>query len=560
MLPATEHAPVHIADVIAAIGKLRKSKMETRAIAAALGYAELEIKRLEALAAVHPNVLKALRQGRLTLKQVRLFARLSDKKQQAEIAQTALDGHFQDYQLRHVIERDRVTIDDDRFTLVGMDRYVAAGGRVLSDLFGEMPDCLLDPEVLQTAWRARVQPIIDRLTADGLAVFIGRETGFGAPDGFFRLQHIWERDLTEDQAKALAGARYEVTRLSSELQDLDPWSDDAPTAMAPVFTAMTAVAGAPLRRDRIGAAVLTPSDGFGVAVTYFSVPRPADQLPEEPDEDGDDDAAPEADGRYGRSYTDVEIPRADVDVAGSSHVLHETRTDVATRGLIRDLADDPGAALTVLVAQLFKTLALHSSGSTEESAAAISATAYRRGTTPAIPALDGEVRGRLDARRAAYKTSGLRPLPWVETLAHGDKMALMAELVAISLNVREARTTSLRHAARAEAAEIAALCGADISAHWTPDDAYLGVHSKKQLSALLEEMEVEDDRAKSLKKDDLVTFVAEAAAARQWAPAALAWDRLPDGDDDESVDLDTQDDPAEASERPVDDVAPPIAA
>ena len=59
-----------------------------RRISAALGYAELEIKRLEALSAVHPIVLKALRQGRLTLKQVRLFARLPDKEQQAEIAQT----------------------------------------------------------------------------------------------------------------------------------------------------------------------------------------------------------------------------------------------------------------------------------------------------------------------------------------------------------------------------------------------------------------------------------------------------------------------------------------
>ena len=560
MLPATEHAPVHVADVIAAIGKLRKSKMETRAIAAALGYAELEIKRLEALAAVHPTVLKALRQGRLTLKQVRLFARLTDKAQQAEIAQTALDGHFQDYQLRHVIERDRATIDDDRFTLVGMDRYVAAGGRVSSDLFGELPDCLLDPEVLQTAWRQRVQPIVDQLTADGLTVFVGREAGFGVPDGFYRLQHVWERDLSEDQAKVLADARYEVTRLSSELQDLDPWSDDAPAAMAPVFTAMTAVAGAPLTRDRIGAAVLTPSDGFGVAVTYFSAPLPADQLPDEAPETGDDEDAAEVGGRYGRSYTDVEIPRADVDVAGSSHVLHETRTDVATRGLIRDLADDPGAALTVLVAQLFKNLALHSAGSAEESAAAINATAYRRGTTPAIPALDGEVRARLDARRAAYKASGLRPIPWVETLAHGDKMALLAELVAISLNVREGRTTSLRHAARAEAAEIAALCGADISAHWTPDDAYLAVHSKKQLSALLEEMEVEDDRAKALKKDDLVAFVAEAAAERQWAPAALAWDRLPAEDDTEADDADDHDASAAVTERPSVDVAEPIAA
>jgi ParB family chromosome partitioning protein len=230
---------------------------------------------------------------------------------------------------------------------------------------------------------------------------------------------------------------------------------------------------------------------------------------------------------------------------------------VATRGLIRYLADDPGAALTVLVAQLFKTLALHSSGSIEDSAAAINATAYRRGVTPAIPALDGEVRGRLDTRRASYKASGLRPIPWVETLAHGDKMALLAELVAISLNVREARTTLLRHAARAEAAEIAALCGADISAHWAPDEAYLAVHSKNQLLALLEEMEVEDDRAKTLRKDDLVTFVAEAAAQRQWAPAALGWDRLPEEADAESEGLEEA---AEVPKLPAGDLAEPIAA
>jgi ParB family chromosome partitioning protein len=548
ILPNAEVAPVHIADIIGAIGKLRKAKMDTGGIARALGYAELEIKRLEALSAVHPSVLKALRLGRLTLKQVRLFARLPDKKQQAEVAQTALDGHFHDYQLRNMVEGDRATVNDDRFTLVGMDRYVAAGGRVSSDLFGELPDCLLDPEVLQAAWRERVQPIADRLTAGGLTVYVGRDAGFGVPDGFFRLQHVWERDLSDDQAKALADARYEVTRLSSELQDLDPWSDEAPAAMAPVFTALMAVAGAPLTRSRIGAVLLTPSDGFGVAATFYSVPLPIDEIPDEVEEDGDDEEeALATGGRYGRSYTDVEVPHADVDVAGSSHVLHETRTDVATRGLIRDLADDPGAALTVLVAQLFKQLALHSSSSIEESASAITATAYRRGTMPPIAALDGEVRARLDARRADYKASGLRPIPWVETLPHGEKMALMAELTALSLNVREARTSNLRHAARAEAAEIAALCGADIAAHWTPDDAFLAVHSKKQLLELLEEMTVDDDRAKTLKKGELVVFVGEAAAERQWAPAALAWDRpvlveVEDGADDAA-----EEDTAEAS-------------
>jgi ParB family chromosome partitioning protein len=104
-------------------------------------------------------------------------------------------------------------------------------------------------------------------------------------------------------------------------------------------------------------------------------------------------------------------------------------------------------------------------------------------------------------------------------------MALLAELVAISLNIRESRTTSLRASARAEAAEIAALCAADISAHWTPDQGYLAIHSKAQLAGLLDEMGVEDDRAKALKKPDLVGFVGDAAAERQWAPAVLSWDR-----------------------------------
>jgi len=529
VLPNTEHAPVHIADVIVAIGRLRKARMDTRAIAGALGYAELEIKRLEALSTVHATVLKALRQGKLTLKQVRLFARVGDKKRQAEIAQTALDGYFQDYQLRHVVEGGRLTVDDARFGLLGIDRYVAAGGRVVQDLFGELPDALLDPEVLQAAWRERVQPIVAHLQAEGLAVYLGDDGDFGAPEGFSRLPYVYRPQLTEAQTAALDTAIVDARRQQSALQDIDLLSDDAPAALGPLMGALAVVAGAPLSRCKIGAAILSPlAEGFGVNATFFSAPLPADELPDEiEDEEGDDDDdAGVGAGRYGRAIADVEVPKADVEVDGSSHVFHETRTDVATRGLIRDLADDPGAALTVLVAQLFKQLALHSSGDLQGSALQISATRYSRGSTPPIAALDGEVKARLDARREAYKASGLRPITWVETLPHGEKMALLAELTAIALNLREPRTLMIRHGARAEAAEIAALCGADISAHWTPDVPYLAVHSKKQLLALQAEMGVEDDRAKALRKDDLVAFVAERAAERQWAPSALAWDRV----------------------------------
>lgn len=527
ILPNAEVAPVHVADVIAAIGKLRKAKMSTKAIAGALGYTELDIKRLEALSGVHAKVLKALREGRLTLKQVRLFARLSDKSQQAEIAQSALDGYFEDYDLRRLVDAHRGSTKDERFALVGMDRYLAAGGRVASDLFGELPDSLLDPEILQAQWKARIQPIIDHFNASGLAVYSGRAETRRAPDGFHTLPYVYGGDLSEAQAAALTEAKTKLARVVGELQAVDALSDEAPAALITLLDAQRDVAAAPLSLYRIAAVILCPADGYGVSAVFYGAEIPASERPEEPDEDEDDDdeAAAPAGGRYGLASRDIEVPRPEVDVAGSSHALHEARTDVATRGLIRDLADDPGAALTVLVAQLFKSLALHGSGSLEESAAAISATAYRRGTMSPIPTLDGEVFSRLDARRAAYKASGLRPILWVETLPHGEKMALLAELVAISLNIRESRTTSLRASARAEAAEIAALCAADISAHWTPDQGYLAIHSKAQLAGLLDEMGVEDDRAKALKKPDLVGFVGDAAAERQWAPAVLSWDR-----------------------------------
>lgn len=521
LLPNTEHAPVHVADVIVAIGRLRKARMDTAAIARALGYAELEIKRLEALASVDPVVLQALRQGKLTLKQVRLFARLPDRTQQQEIAQTALDGYFHDYQLRAAIETGRVTVEDPRLVLVGLARYAAAGGRVSSDLFGELPDALLDPDILQAAWRERVRPIVDHLGHQGLEVFLSRDAGYAAPEGFSRLAYVYDRDLAPPQQAALAGACLRVEQEIEALQGYDGLADEGPSRLCPLIDALAAKAAAPLTQCRIGAAIVTPGGDIGVTVSFFSVALPPQDSSTAP---AAHDVMEEEPGSAETAATpDVVVPEVEADVAGVSHGLHETRTDMATRGLIRDLADDTSAALIVLVAQLFKVLVLQLTGGADASALQISGKRYMRdGMIPTAP-LDGAVRVRLDARRDTYKASGLRPIPWVETLPHGERIALLAELTASTMDLREGRTSAIRGAARAEAAEIAALCGADITAHWTPDAAFLGAHSKAQLLAMLSAMQFDDDRAKTLKKTELVTFVAEAAAARQWAPAVLSW-------------------------------------
>ena len=55
---------------------------------------------------------------------------------------------------------------------------------------------------------------------------------------------------------------------------------------------------------------------------------------------------------------EIVVPKQEIDNEGRSHSLHETYTDIATRGLIRSVADDPMVALTITVARMFVILAL----------------------------------------------------------------------------------------------------------------------------------------------------------------------------------------------------------
>lgn len=523
VLPSIEHAPTHLAEVIVAIGKLRKARMNTRAIAAALGYDELEIKRMEALSSVHPTVLKAFRQGRITLRNVRQFARLADKEQQAELAQSALSGYFHDYRLQQAVSGGRLTIEDPRLALVGLDGYRAAGGRVESDLFGELADRLLDPDKLQAAWLERAAPIIEAFKAAELTVFTAPDAGYRAPDGFLNLPYVDQRQLTPEQKAAVADAKARGAEARCAVGADVLKGEDAAAAILPALEAEMEEAAVLHPGMKIAAVILSPAMDIGVEATFFGVAIPKTEADRAEDHVDDEDEDDEREAAPGVKPARIEVPDIEVDLEGANHVLHETRTDVATRGLIRDLADNPSAALTALIAQLFKHLALRQGAYREHSALNISATAYSRGGAKPIPALDGEVRDRLKVRVATYAESGLRPIAWVDSLPHGEKMALLAELVAMSLDLCESRTTSIQLAARAEAAEIAELCDADIAAHWTPDPAYLAVHSKPLLMQLLAEMTVDDPRAKTLKKDELVTFTAEAAAERGWAPAVLSW-------------------------------------
>lgn len=375
--------PVHIADVIVSIGKMLKAKLTPPVIASALGYAEVDVRRLAALAGLHAKALQALRLGRINLRQARLLARLPDRDAQGELSDVALAGHgFAEWQVNERLDAGCVTTRDRRFALVGPRRYAAAGGRMEGDLFGERADVLLDAEILQALWTERAQTLTEALAAEGLAVQVSAAPDPDPHEGLEPFGHAWGVGLDEAQLEHWRERRTAAQACAAALGHTDLSADEAAEPLGAFLRARLAADQAAEPGRKPTAALVTPDVQTGLEVAFFG---PA--APEAPAE-GDRARTGEADGGEGGA-TRVAAPAAPhvgaplrvappAETAGVNHALHETRTDAATRALIRALADCPSAALTALVARLFCVMVLRSGLGPGSGALALQAEAYGR--------------------------------------------------------------------------------------------------------------------------------------------------------------------------------------
>lgn len=531
-------APVHVADVIAAIGRMLRERLGVKVIARALGYGEVEIRRLAALSKLPAVALEALKAGKITLRQARLLARLKNKAQQVEMAQSVLDGHgLAEWRIQEQLGEGRITDRDPRCGLVTPALYAAEGGRTEVDLFGEMPPVLLDPEALTRAWLKRAAEIAAPFEAEGLTVHLAPgDEGMELPEDLEQLFYAYG-GLSDEATLVYHEARDRTHTAAEAVAATEPEAPDAARAAS-----LETFVRARIAQDQAGAGqrlatvlVMKPTLRTGVDVDCYG-PVEADPVRSTGDEAGETDVETmEAPGRP-MARSAYAPPRAQApapEVDGVSHVLHATRTDMATRGLIRALADAPEVALTALIARLFGAVAIWPSIGRTEAALAVTASIFNPAGGRIVEVLDGAVRERLDERRRAWEASGLTIIAWVHAMALGDRLGLLAELTALSLDLREDRTGLVRKAARTEAAEIADLCDADIARWWTPDGAYLRPHSREQLLTMLEAMGAETEAPARMRKGDLVAWTEDQAKARTWAPACLSW-RLALEDADEA--------------------------
>ncbi|OYW99611.1 MAG: hypothetical protein B7Z12_17780 [Caulobacter vibrioides] len=553
----------HDADRIQAIGKLVKKKMSNAAIARALGYKEVEVKRFAALANVPAEALEAFRKDDISLEGLRLLARLpTDADRQMWAEQTLRAGWLDENRLRSIIRGATADEEDPRFSLVTQDEYLAASGRMAHDLFGELPASVLDPEILDTVWRAKVEPVAAALRERGYEVFVPQARSVQVPDGmealpnWFQMYYVAANLKTEaHEAQArLNEIRPAIHALTIDLQD--------PSHLSLMVDML--VADGEMRcfgsvKRELGAITLIPGDEYKIAAGYAVKPYVAPEIEPDGDDGEDGQASSSASSRrepesiYATKSHQVATPKIKVDTAGLTHALHERQTDMGTKGLVRDLADSPNAALIVLLAQIFKGAVLGSGNNySSDAAAKIQLTAFHS-ALGVEDDLDGVVRLRLKEWGQRYADSELRPIGFVESLPHGERMQLLADMTAISLDLREHRADGCNGSRRVEASEIAKLCDYNIRTHWTLRGAYLAAHPKKQQMAMLTDMGTDTAQAEKMKKTELTEFVEEQAVAKQYAPPVLDWsldfvdstaasDFETDEDGDEDLDGDTDGD------------------
>jgi ParB family chromosome partitioning protein len=269
VLANAERAPVHIADIITAIGTLRRRKFDVKTIARALAYSEIEIKRLMALSDLDAAVIEQIRAGRLRLADARLMTRIPDLEVQRELAQQAQRGYLSPHDITQAIEGQGEPVTDPRYLLVGEIAYLAAGGRLEHDLFDEYVDEIQDINTLNGLWRDRLESLRSR----ELTVCLELARRYNAPNGFDGIPYSYgaAKTLTATVKDAEQAATV-ATEAFTGLIVSTPLADTALRAFEDHVEAQINLIETRYPKRRVGAVVIWPDKETVLAASIFLKP------------------------------------------------------------------------------------------------------------------------------------------------------------------------------------------------------------------------------------------------------------------------------------------------
>ena len=214
---------MHPADQFDAFQVLSNDGKSATDIAAAFGVSDLIVKQRLKLAKVAPSLVAEYRAGAMDLETLQAFTLTDDQAAQLRIWKNADGWQRSARHIRDVIAKDEVNFARSSLAkLVGIDAYIAAGGKVRQDLFGEN-SYLDDAELLDRLANVELERFAAALRAEGWK-WVKIETD-GADTWKYAKRRPKNRPTTVEEDRELASLREKAAQLRVRL-DGDDETDD----------------------------------------------------------------------------------------------------------------------------------------------------------------------------------------------------------------------------------------------------------------------------------------------------------------------------------------------
>lgn len=445
-------------------------------IAARMGHSVGHVEKLLRLGSLAPELLDAFGAGKMGMAAAQALTISDDHA--AQIAAFERWGNNAN-SIRRALTVEKVDTSSGAFLFVGMDAYEAAGGTVTTDLFEQesYADC---PDILDELIWSKLDAIRARFEAEGWHTV---EVVEDAPTNIYSRPYISPvtREPTEEEAAALVALDKQIADLEQE--------GDSPE-----------LAGLLDRRATLDAALMSFTDeqkATGGVCAYIGY-------------DG------ELQIRHWLAKVEKQESAEKVETGPYSASMIERLTGIRTLALQQSVAAQPDLALDILIDTLAARLVHNQQG--YDSPADIFPTTARISVEDELFAGSGIVREQERLVELFGDIPADSRFPVIRAMEQGDKMRLLASMVAVTLN-----GVTFSHGGASKRQETAdryaEAAGLDLGAVWTPAQPFFDRLQKGSLLAILtsECGEAAAENCAKMKKDKLAVTVNERLPAG-WLP------------------------------------------
>ncbi len=503
------HIPFTQVETWNAVTRMAKNHDTHARISSAIGVDPRAIPQMIALANLPQVALDAFTAGKINMSTLRDLTRIQDPETRTKTAQGVVDGNIYEYQIRNIIQQDRISPRNPVILAIGMKAYTDAGGTVSTDLFASDHDYIDNLGLATSLYLERIAKVDEAAKAAGFTRYVmhTRQT-----EDEFRERQFYRPDVED-------GIESDFFAINDELNppNVNSTQEEIEHFWSEYTRAIQAAATLFSDEDRPHI-IVTNSSYSGYSGHY-------DIIFAGPQEETEETDTPSI-------SSNAQAPKPVSIHAGLPNSRAQADSQIASRLYALDLAQAPQAAMIgFLAASYFRLLNILPTDSFTDVEKAKARKTYSTEDTRSLLNITSTLadsrhggdlpeimpQNVLDELNEACGHSEASLIPFFSEQNAATRLAYFALIVANSVDATVAFSGSVRSVAYETAAALAENFDTNPTAIWTPDETWFKRLTSAQLRELIIELDVAPADPKA-KKKDLVQYAMEKAAEKRWLP------------------------------------------